>query len=267
MKKNSFCLALGAMLLALCSLVAAQQQARIPRIGYVLVGADPKTPASQVKAFRRGVRDLGYVEGKNIVIEFRYAEGKEDRIPSLVTELVELKVDVFVLQTLSSIRAAKQATKTIPIVMVTTQDPVATGIIDSLARPAGNITGLTRLTRELSGKRLELLKEVVPGMSRVGVLRGTDDPGAVIAFKEYEAAARALKIPLQSLEVRDSNPDLEGVFQAAAKGRANALVMVRSPMLRRDAKQIVGPCDKDPTACNVGGKRLRRGWRLHVLCD
>ena len=127
-------------------------------------------PGPQVEGFRQGLRDLGYIEGKNILVEYRYIEGKSDRIPSLVAELVQLKVDVLVLGPLPAIRAAKQATKTIPIVMVTTQDPVAAGFVDSLARPGGNITGLTRLQRELSGKRLELLKEAVPGISRVGAL-------------------------------------------------------------------------------------------------
>ena len=231
-------LALCAVFFALCFPAEAQQQPKkMPRIGYVLANGDPKIPQAQVEALRRGLRDLGYVEGENIGIEYRYAKGKEDRIASHVTELVELKVDIIVVQTLSTIRAAKQATKTIRIVMVTTQDPVATGIIDSLARPGGNITGLTRLTRELSGKRLELLKEAVPRISRVGVL-WAGDPGAAVAVKEYEVAARVLKIPLQSLEVRRSSPDLDGAFQAAVKGHANALIMVRSPELRRDAKQI-----------------------------
>ena len=142
-----------------------------------------------------------------------------------MAELVQLKVDVLVSGTLATIRAAKQATKTIPIVMVIAVDPVATGLVDSLARPGGNITGLTRLTRELSGKRLELLKEVIPRISRVGVLWNADNSSAAIAFKEYEAAAPALKIQLQSLEVRGSNPDLEGAFQAAVKERASAVVI------------------------------------------
>jgi ABC-type uncharacterized transport system substrate-binding protein len=140
---------------------------------------------------------------------------------------VQLKVDVLLLVTPSAILAAKQATKTIPIVMVTTQDPVAAGIVDSLARPGGNITGLTRLTRELGGKRLELLKEVIPGKSRVGVLW---TQGTTTSFKEYEPAARALKIPLQSLAVRGPNPDLEGAFQAATNGRANALITVSNAL-------------------------------------
>ena len=143
-----------------------------------------------------------------------------------MAELVQLKVDVLVPVPLLAIRAAKQATKTIPIVMVTTVDPVGTGIVDSLARPGGNITGLARLTRDLGGKRLELLKETVPTISRVGVLADADAPVSAIAFKDYEAAARALKIQLQSLEVRGPNPDLEGAFQAAVKGRANALITI-----------------------------------------
>jgi len=152
------------------------------------------------------LRDLGYIEGKNLLVEYRYAEGNQDRISGLVAELVQLKVEVLVVGAPASIRAAKQATKTIPIVMLSSVDPVAAGMVDSLARPGGNITGLARLTRDLSGKRLELLKEVVPGMSRVGVLRDTDDPASPIAFKEYEAAAGALKIQLQSLEVQRPTP-------------------------------------------------------------
>src|SRR5262245_40417021 len=159
----------------------AQQQKKVPRIGY-LAGGDPNFSAFQVEGFRRGLRDLGYLEGESIQVEYRYAEGKQDRIPSLVIELIQLKVDVLLLVTLPAIRAAKQATRTIPIVIVTAQDPVATGIVDSLAHPGGNITGLTRLTRELSGKRLELLQEVVPKLSRVGILWDVDDPGSAIAF-------------------------------------------------------------------------------------
>jgi ABC-type uncharacterized transport system substrate-binding protein len=159
-------------------------------------------------------------------------------MPSLVAELVQLKVDVLVSTNLPAIRAAKEATKSIPIVIVTVQDPVATGIVDSLARPGGNITGLTTLARDLSGKRLELLTEVVPGISRVGVLWDTNAPGPVIGFKDYEAAARSLKITLQSLEVRGPNPDLEGAFKAASNGRLSALVTIRNPVLSRYQKQI-----------------------------
>ena len=153
-----------------------------------------------------------------------------------MAELVQLKVDILVVTV--AFREAKQATKTIPIVMVTGDDPVATGLVDSLARPGGNITGLTRLTRDLSGKRLELFKEVVPTISRVGVLWDTNVTTPGIAVKEYEAAAPALKLELQSLEVRGPNPDLEGAFQAAAKGRANALVTILNALLNRYRTQI-----------------------------
>lgn len=153
----------------------AQQPGRIPRIGFLSnrVSPAPATPDLVADAFWQGLRNLGYIEGKNILVEHRYAEGKEDMRPGLVAELIQLKVDVIVSATLRGIRAAKQATKTIPSVMITTADPVAAGLVDSLARPGGNITGLTRLTRELSGKRLELLKEAVPKVSRAGVLWDT----------------------------------------------------------------------------------------------
>jgi len=226
------------MLFALCFSADAQQPKRVPRIGFLSPAGDPYTPSRPREAFRQGLRDLGYIEGKNIVVEYRYAEGNPDRLLSLVHELVQLKLDVLVLISLQSIRAAKQATSTLPIVMVTTVDPVATGLVDSLARPGENITGLTTLSRELSGKRLELLKEAVPGTSRVGILLDADNPGAAISFKEYEAAARALKIQFQSLEVRGPNPDLEGAFQAAAKGRASALITITNSMLSRYRKRI-----------------------------
>jgi len=221
---------LSSLLLAPCS-VEAQQPAKVPRIGYLSRTGDSKNPGPQVEGFRQGLRDLGYIDGKNIVIEYRYIEGKSDSIPSIATELVQLNVDLLVLGPLPAIRAAKQATKTIPIVMVTTQDPVAAGFVDSLARPGGNITGLTILQRELSGKRLELLKEAVPGISRVAALVDVIQlselsGGTANDFQWYEAPARALKLELQPLAVRGPNPDFEGAFQAAAKGRASALITV-----------------------------------------
>jgi putative ABC transport system substrate-binding protein len=186
--------------------------------------------------FQQGLRDFGYIEGQNILVEYRYVEGKLDRYPSFLAELVQLKVDIIVITAAFSV--AKEATKTIPIVMVTTGDPVATGLIDSLARPGGNITGLTKLTRELSGKRLEFLKESVPTISRVAVLWNANVATPGSALKEYEAVAPALKVRVQSLEVRGPNPDLEGAFQGAAKGRANALVTILNPLLNRYRKQI-----------------------------
>ena len=221
-----------------CSRSEAQQPKKVPLIGYVSGLGDPSNPGPYVEAFRQGLRALGYIERKNVLVEYRYVEGKLDRVPSLVAELVQLKVDVLVVPLLSAIRAAKQATKTIPIVIVTTVDPVATGIVDSLARPGGNITGLTRLTRDLSGKLLELLTEVVPRLSHVGVLWDASDPGTATGFKEYEAAARGLKIQLQSLDVRGPNPDLEGAFQTAVNGRASAVITITNNLLFRNSKRI-----------------------------
>jgi putative tryptophan/tyrosine transport system substrate-binding protein len=224
----------AALVLAVGVIAEAQQSANIRRIGFLTGGGNPFS----FEAFRQGLRNLGYIERKNIVIEYRSAEGDQERIAGLVTELVQLKVDVLISGTLVAIRAAKQATNTIPIVMVLSVDPVATGLVDSLARPGGNITGVTNLARDLSGKRLELFKEVVPGISHIGMLRDADDPSAALGFKEYEAVAPALKVQLQSLEVRGPNPNLEGAFQAAAKGRASALIAIRGFLFNRYPKQI-----------------------------
>jgi putative ABC transport system substrate-binding protein len=229
---------LGAMLFALCSSAQAQQPGKVPRIGFLSGGGDPDNPGPFVEAFRRGMRELGYIEGENIVIEYRFAAGKQERIPNLVDELVRSKIDVLVSPVAPAIRAAKQATKTIPIVMVTLIDPVETDLIDSLAQPGGNITGLTRLTRELSGKRLELFKEVVPSLSRVGILWDTDSRSSVSAFRDYEDAGRVLKLPIQSLEVRGPSPDFLGKFSAAAKERINAVVIIRNSLLNRYPKHI-----------------------------
>ena len=224
-------------LLTIASAAKAQQAKKIPRIGY-LSGRSDSTPGPSADALRQGLRDLGYIEGKDILIEYRYSEGKDNRFPSLLAELVQLKVDVLVSPVQSAIHAAQQATKTIPIVMMTTEDPVATGLVDSLARPGRNITGLTRLTRELAGKRLELLKEVVFGMSRVGILLSGDATTASSSLKHYEAAARILKAESQALEVRGPNPDFAGTFRSAAKSRVSALVAVTTPQLLRYQKHI-----------------------------
>jgi putative ABC transport system substrate-binding protein len=227
-----------ALLLPLTSSVQAQKPKKIPRIGYVSGTGDPSNPGPYVEALRGGLRDLGYVEGKNIVIEFRGAEGKLDRVPAIVRELVQLKVDVLVLPILPAIRAARQATKTIPIVIVTNLDPVAGGIVQSLARPGGNLTGVATLQRDLSGKRLELLSELVPRISRVGILFDADGAMSAIGLKDYEAAARGLKIQLQSLAVHGSNLDLDGAFQAAAKGRASAVITITDAPLLRNSNRI-----------------------------
>jgi putative ABC transport system substrate-binding protein len=211
--------------LALVHLAEAQPAAKIPKIAYLATRNIPTstTPDPAADAFQQGLRELGYVQAKNILVEYRYAGGSsEERIQDLVTESVQLKVDVLVSPATSVIRAARQATKTIPIVMAITADPVAVGLVDSLARPGGNITGVTRLTDELSGKRLELLKEIIPKLSRVGLLLDAE----LATFKDYEIAASALNLQLQSLRIRSSNPDFEGAFQAAAKARMDAIVTV-----------------------------------------
>jgi putative ABC transport system substrate-binding protein len=185
------------------------------------------------------LKELGYIEGKNFQIEYRGAEGKLDGVvEKLVAELVQLNVDVLVVPVLPAILAAKQATKTIPIVMVAGVDSVATGIIDSLARPGGNITGLNTLSRDLAGKRIQLLTEVVPRLSQVGVLRSADSQNTAIAMKEYESAARALKVNVQSLIVHGLNPDVEGAVQSAVKGRANALITITNANLMRHQRRI-----------------------------
>ena len=235
---KTICSALSALLLALSLPAQAQHSVKIPRIGFLSGSGAPSNPPTSEKAFRQGLRDLGYVDGKNILFEFRYGEGKRDHIPGLVAELVQLKVDVLVTGNLTAIRAAKRATETIPIVMVTNADPVATKLIDSLARPGGNVTGLTNLSRDLSAKRLELLKEIVPKVSRVAVLWDQTNEGSAIGFKEYESAAHPLKIQLQSLQVRGPNPSLEGAFQEAAKGRANAIIPIRNAVILSHTARI-----------------------------
>lgn len=215
--------------------VEAQQPTKIPRIGY-LTGSSPptsSTPDLNADAFRQGLRDLGYVEGKNLLVEYRYLEGKEERNQSFLAELLQLKVDAIVVISVSSIQAAKLATKTVPLVMVTNSDPVATGMVDSLANPGGNLTGVTRFTRELSGKRLELFKEVVPNLSRVGVL-STDKR----AFEAYEVYARSLKINLRAVDVASSKPDWEAIFRAAVKTPMSGLITARNALLVTHRKQI-----------------------------
>jgi ABC-type uncharacterized transport system substrate-binding protein len=233
---KTFFLFLIGLALGLVDVAEAQQPKRVPRIGYVSSG-DPSTE-SRLAAFRRGLRELGYFEGKNIQIEYRYVEGKINQAQSLVTELVQLKVDVLVVGFLPAIYAAKEATKTIPVVIVTPVDPVASGIVGSLAHPGGNITGVTRLTRDLKKRRLELLREVVPRISTVGVIWDAGNENAAIAFKEYETAARALKIPIQSLAVRGPHPNFEEAFQTAAKGHANALITIRDELINHYRKRI-----------------------------
>ena len=221
------------------ALATTPQPPKIPRIGYVSGTGSATEQGPYVEALRRGLRDLGHIEGRSYFIEYRGAEGKLDRIPSIVNELVQSRVDVIVAPIAGVIHAAKQATRTIPIVIVTSVDPVADGMVDSLARPGGNITGVATLAQDLNPKRLDLLREVVPRLSRVAVLWTSDDPVAAKNFREYEVAARALKIRLQSLEVRLENPDIDGALQSAAAARADALITITTAKLFLLQKQIV----------------------------
>jgi putative ABC transport system substrate-binding protein len=195
MRDKIFYPALSAMLLALCFSASAQQPTKISRIGYLGANFLTTNPA-RIEAFRQGLRELRYVEGKNIVIEWRFAEGKLVRLPALAAELVRLKVDVIVTGGPAPTPAAKEATATIPIVMTFDNDPVGNGFVSSLARPGGNITGLATLAPEISGKQLELLKEIVPRLSRVAVLGTSTTPGTAQALKETELAAEAFGVKL-----------------------------------------------------------------------
>ena len=227
---------------ALCGAVAdAQQPKKVPRIGY-LSSSDPATDSARSEAIRLALRALGYIEGQNIAIEYRYAEGKRDRFPELAAGLVRLKVDIIVVAGGDAlILAAKNATKTIPIVMVGGGiDPVEAGLIESLARPGGNVTGLTNLTGELGGKRLELLKEAVTKVARVAVLYDQANPPSVLEVKEVlPVVARALGLTIQPWEVRGTD-DFDKVFAAMGKERPDGLYVAGSPLMTANRKRIVG---------------------------
>ncbi len=227
---------LGIVALLGCGAMAeAQQPGKVPRIGF-LVDGSPSSHSTRIEAFRQGLFQLGYVEGKNIAIEYRYAEGRFDRVPVLAGELVRLKVDV-ILTSGPSATAAKQATGTIPIVFVAVPDPVGGGLVDSLARPGGNITGLTNINVELAGKRLELLKETFPRVSRVAVIRDPNSSTAALSWRELEVAAKVLGVQLQSLEVRAPD-DFAGAFRSATRKSANALIVLSSPLIVDQRKRI-----------------------------
>jgi putative ABC transport system substrate-binding protein len=224
------------VLLAVAVITEAQQQGKVPRIGF-LGATSPSAISARLEAFRQGLRDLGYVEGKNIVIDYRWAEGKLDRLPGLAAELVHLKVDIIVSAGSAVTRLAKEATNTIPIVMAFDIDPVASGFVASLARPGGNITGLATLYPEMSGKRLELLREIVPKLSHVAVFGDSANAGNAQALKETELAAGAFGFRLQYLDVRGYK-DVETLFRAATKGRADGVLVLSSPLLLSQRKQV-----------------------------
>jgi putative ABC transport system substrate-binding protein len=226
----------------ICVIAEAQQPKKVARIGY-LSGLDPATDSARVEGLRLALRELGYIEGQNIAIDFRYAEGRPDREPGLAAELVHLKVDIIVVSTGDvTIQAAKNATKTIPIVMLGFgSDPVRAGHVQSLARPGGNVTGLTNLNRELGGKRLELLKEAVPKLSRVAVLYDPANPPSLHEVKELlPADARALELTIQPWEIRAVD-DFEKVFAALNKQRPDGLYAFGAGrVMRPNQKRIVG---------------------------
>ena len=228
MSKKILLSAVATLILASVFPGEAQQPKKVPRIGFQSA-ASPAAMTPRTAAFSQGLRELGYVEGKNIVIEWRYAEGKLDRLDEFAAEFVRLKVDVIVTAAPSSTRAAKKATSTIPIVMAWDNDPVANGFIASLARPGENITGLSSLAPEITGKQLELLKETVPRLSNVAVLRTSNLPGGQV-LRDAEPAAKAFKVELQYLDVGGVK-DIETVFRQARKGRADAVLVLASPIL------------------------------------
>jgi putative tryptophan/tyrosine transport system substrate-binding protein len=239
MTKNLVSLALCAIIFAVCLPAEAQQPTKIPRIGY-LSQFDPARESSRTEAIRLSLRERGHIEGQNIATEYRYAAGKLDRFPELAAELVRLKVDIIVVAAGTTyVRAAKNATKTIPIVMVGLGgDPVEAGLIESLARPGGNVTGLTLLNRELGGKRLELLKEAVSKLVRVAVPYETIGPATLIEIKEIlPVAARALRLTLQPWEVRAAD-DFERVFAAINKERPDGLLVLGGPLMNPNGKRI-----------------------------
>jgi putative ABC transport system substrate-binding protein len=223
MSSQIFSWLLATLLLATVSISDAQQ-GKIPRIGF-LGGPSASALSKRLEGFRQGLRELGYVEGKNIVIEYRYAEGKQDRLPALATELVRLKEDAILTGGPLSTRAAKEATTTIPIVMAFDNDPVGNGFVASLSRPGGNVTGLSTHYPEVSGKQLELLKEIVPKLLRVAVIGNSNEPGNAQALKETQLAAGAFGVQLQYLEVR-SPSEIETAFQAASKARVDAALVL-----------------------------------------
>ena len=226
------------VLLSIGVVAEAQQPTKIPRIGY-LGTTSPSTSLARVEAFRQGLRELGYVVGENIIIEYRYAEGRVERLPTLAVQLTRLKVDVIVTGGPEPTRAAKQATSTIPIIMAQDTDPVGNGFVASLARPGGNITGLSALSPEISGKQLELLTEIVPKLSRLAVLWASNNPGIAPSLRELERAAGALEVKLQFLEIL-GREHIESALRRARDERANAVLVLTSGVAAANRKEIAG---------------------------
>jgi putative ABC transport system substrate-binding protein len=266
MNRKFVVLALCPLLFALSFPAEAQQQPKkVARIGYLSV-LSPSSDSARIEAFRQGLRELGYAEGQSFAIESRYAEGKLDQLRDLAGELVGLKVDVIVVGGSTATRAAKNVSKLIPIVMAHGSDPVELGFVASLARPGGNITGLTHLAPELGGKRLELLKDIVAQLSRVAVLTDPGTQGHGPQIKELEIAARALGLQLRPAEVRGPN-ELESVFSAMTTGRAGALIVLQQPTLDRLRERIVDLAAKNRLPAMYPNSEYVEGGRSHVLCS
>jgi len=237
MKPKCFFWLLATILLTTASAANAQPSKKVFRVGY-LDGSSPSGSARLLDAFRQRLHELGHNEGQNIVIEYRFAEGKPERIPDLANELVRLKVDIIVVSGGTASSAAKGATRTIPIVMAAAADPVGTGLVSSLARPGGNITGLTTISAELSGKRLELLKETFPRVSVVAVVLNPKEPGSALALKEMEAAAQALGMQLQPVEVKGAN-DFDKALTSVIGRQVGALMVIRGGVTNANEARIV----------------------------
>ena len=237
MKREIVFWLLATILLTTVSPAEAQPAGKVPRVGF-LSSLSPSSISARTEAFQQGLRELGYVEGKNIIIEWRYAEGKADRLRELAAELVRLKVDVIVTGGPAVNRTAKEATVTIPIILGFDNDPVGNGFVASLARPGGNITGLSTYYPEISGKQLELLKEIIPKLTRVAVFGNSIQPGNPQALRETELAAGALRVQLQYLDVR-APKDIETAFREASKGRAEAVLVLGNVVVTSQPKQFV----------------------------
>jgi putative ABC transport system substrate-binding protein len=234
--RRKLVIALGAGALTAPIVAFAQQSAKDPRIGF-LSQFSPSVAAVWIHAFRQGLRDLGWVEGKNVSIEYRYSQGKSDRLPDLAAELVRLKVDIIVTSASTDAVAAKSATRTIPIVTASAGDPVASGLVESLARPGGNVTGLSQISPELAGKRLELLREIAPKLSSVAVLWNPQGTASPLGWKEIQAPARKLGVQLHSLEAR-SPDDFGKAFKDATNAHAGAIVVMPDPLFAGNLKRI-----------------------------
>ena len=255
---------LAAVLFLTSTSVNAQQPVKVARIGFL----DPTSSAvskARIEAFREGLHRLGYSEGKNIAIDYRFADGNSERLNELAAELVRLNVDIIVTRAIPGAVAAQHATIKTPVVFVGVADAVAAGIVASLARPGGNVTGLTSLAPELSGKRLEVLRETFPKVLRIAVLRNPSNAGDSITWKETEEAAEALGLQLHALEVRSAK-DLENIFQSATKADGQALLTLPDPLLQSHRKEIVEFAAKNRLPRNLSGPRVRGGRRTHVLC-